>query len=257
VTPAVRAQALAAMTSLQVLQVSSAGVDAFLDQRPAGVTVCDGRGAHSSATSEWVLAAILSMLRDFPFYGLAQQRSEWSPHRTDDLAGKSVLVIGAGDVGEQLARRLRACDAAVVLVGRRARAGVHATSEIATLLPEADIVVLLVPLTPETTGLVDAAFLARMADGALFVNAARGPVVDTEALTAELVSGRLRAALDVTDPEPLPADHVLWTRPNVLITPHIGGFVRSAATRVSELLIAQIRRLDAGRPLANVVEGDY
>ncbi|MCW2523489.1 MAG: phosphoglycerate dehydrogenase [Frankiales bacterium] len=248
---------IARMPKLAVIQTQSAGVDAYLAVVPSGVSLCDARGVHGSSTSEWALTAILSVLREFPRFERAQQERRWDQTMTDELAGKRVLVIGAGDVGQSLARRLSACDAEVVLVARSARDGVHSVAELPELLPSADVVVLIVPKTSETIGLVDAAFLARLADGALLVNAARGPVVDTDALLAELTSGRLRAALDVVDPEPLPAEHPLWGAPNLLLTPHVGGSVRGFAARSAALIAAQLRRFEAGEPLDNVVAGEY
>ena len=176
---------------------------------------------------------------------------------TDELAGKRVLIVGAGDVGQQLARRLSACDAEPEFVARTARAGVHAIDELPDLLPDFDVVVLIVPKTSETVGLVDAAFLARMRDGALLVNAARGPVVDTDALLAELTSGRLRAAVDVVDPEPLPPGHPLWDAPNLLLTPHVAGSVLGFPARAERLIADQLRRFDRGEPLLNIVAGEY
>jgi phosphoglycerate dehydrogenase-like enzyme len=253
---AVRAT-VTAMPNLAVIQTQSAGVEHFLAARGGQVQLCDARGVHGSSTSEWALTAMLSVLREFPRFERARQDHRWDYAVTDELAGKRVLIVGAGDVGEQLARRVTACDAAPVLVARTARPGVHAIGELPALLPDADVVVLIVPKTSETIGLVDAAFLARMSDGALLVNAARGPVVDTAALLAELQSGRLRAALDVVEPEPLPTDHPLWTAPNLLLTPHVGGSVLGFGARVARLIADQIGRFSAGEPLANVVEGEY
>jgi phosphoglycerate dehydrogenase-like enzyme len=256
------AETVAAMPALKVIQLSSAGIDNVAQYVPDGVTLCDARGVHGGAVAEWVLTAILTSLRDFPRFVRAQDERHWDQATTDELAGKRVLLIGAGDLGEQTALRLKPFGAKVTLCARRARDGddgniVHGQDEIPQLLPVADIVVLLVPRTDETTGLVDAAFLAAMPDGALLVNAARGPVVDTGALLAELTSGRLRAALDVTDPEPLPADHPLWSAPNLLITPHIAGNVVGLPRRANALIGDQIRRYAAGQDLINVVSGDY
>ncbi|HTZ43566.1 MAG TPA: 2-hydroxyacid dehydrogenase [Jatrophihabitans sp.] len=249
--------AVAAMPRLAVIQTISAGVDRILPFVPERAILCDARGVHGSGTAEWALTAILSVLREFPRFERARQEHRWDEAVTEELAGRRVLVIGAGDVGRQLARRLVACDAEPVLVARSARDGVHGLSELPGLLPQADVVVLLVPLTSETTGLVGAGFLARMRDGALLVNGARGPVVDTGALLAELRTGRLRAALDVTDPEPLPTDHPLWSAPNLLITPHVGGAVLGLTERFVSLLAAQVSRYESGEPLRNQVLGEY
>jgi phosphoglycerate dehydrogenase-like enzyme len=201
----------ATMPRLRVVQLMSAGADSWVGRIPHGVSLCDGRGVHDSAVAEWVAAAVLSHLRGFPRFVRAQSQRRWDHGPTDELAGKRVLIVGSGSIGSALAARLEPFEVELTHVARRARPGIHAVDELRNLLPDADVVVLLVPLTPETTGMVDARFLARMPDGALLVNAARGPVVDTNALLDEIRAGRLRAALDVTDPEPLPPDNPLWT----------------------------------------------
>jgi phosphoglycerate dehydrogenase-like enzyme len=164
-----------------------------------------------------------------------------------------VLVVGAGDIGRRVGRMMAGFDVELTYVARTARDGVHGTDELPRLLPEADVVVVVVPVTEETTGLVDAAFLAAMRDGALLVNAARGVVVDTGALLAELTAGRLRAALDVTEPEPLPEGHPLWSAPGLLLTPHVGGAVPDTSARAEAAVLDQLRRVLAGEPLVNVV----
>jgi len=247
----------ALLPRLRVMQLTSAGVEDVLGHVPDGVTLCDARGVHGSSVAELVLTLILASQRRLPHFLDAQRHSRWDLVEADDLRDKTVLVIGAGDLGEQTASRLRAFDADPVLVAHSAREGVHATAELPELLPDADVVVLTVPLTPKTTGLVDAEFLARMPDGALLVNVARGKVVDTDALLAELSSGRLRAGLDVVDPEPLPADHPLWSAQNVIITPHAAGHVKQSGRRAFALVHDQVRRFVAGEQLQNVVEGDY
>jgi phosphoglycerate dehydrogenase-like enzyme len=245
------------MPALRLVQLLSAGADAWVGRLPATVTLCDARGVHDSSTSEWVVTAILAHLRNFPAFIRAQAGREWAYTPTDELAGKRVLIVGAGSVGEALAARLAPFDVTITRVARRPRPGVYAVDALPSVLPNADVVVLLVPLTPATTGLVDAGFLAAMPAGSLLVNAARGPVVRTEALTAEVASGRLAAALDVVDPEPLPSDHPLWTMPNVLLTPHVAGSVRGLLPRAYGLVGTQLRRWCAGQPLENVVTDAY
>jgi phosphoglycerate dehydrogenase-like enzyme len=245
------------LRGLRVVQLLTAGVEAWLGRLPDGVTLCNARGVHSSATSEWTVAAILAYVHDFPFFVRAQASGEWRYRGTDELVGKRVLVIGAGAIGTAIADRLAPFGVELVRVGRRPREGVRAVAELPRLLPDADVVVLIVPLTEETTHLVDRKFLASMRDGALLVNAARGPVVDTDALTAELASGRIGAALDVTDPEPLPAGHPLWSMPNVFLTPHVAGSVTGTFERGYSLVGDQIRRYVHGEPLINVVSGPY
>jgi phosphoglycerate dehydrogenase-like enzyme len=247
----------AAMPQLQVMQLTSAGIEDVVGRIPDGVTLCDARGVHGSSVAELVLLLILAAQRQLPHFLHAQDRGEWDLVQADDLRDKRVLVVGAGDLGEQTARRLLGFGAEPVLVAHSARAGVHATAELPGLLADADIVVLTLPLTAQTRGLVDAEFLARMADGALLINVARGKIVDTDALLAELMSGRLRAGLDVVDPEPLPAGHPLWSAPNLILTPHAGGHVKQAGPRAFALVNEQLRRYCAGEELTNVVEGDY
>ncbi|MEH0841005.1 2-hydroxyacid dehydrogenase [Micromonospora sp. CPCC 205711] len=250
------------LPDLAVVQLLSAGADAWVGRVPEGVALCDARGVHDAGTAEWVVAAILSQLRNFPAMARAQARREWAYDAvtpTDELTGKRVLIVGAGSIGSAVRARLAPFDVGFTLVARSARPaeGVHGVDELPRLLPDADVVVLLVPLTPQTRGMVDEAFLAAMPDGALLVNAARGPVARTEALVAELTSGRLRAALDVTDPEPLPTDHPLWELPNVLLTPHVAGSVRGLLPRAYRLVGEQLRRYAAGESLINTVEGGY
>ncbi len=249
------------MPSLKVIQLLSAGADAWVGHVPDGVVLCDARGVHNASTSEWALTAILSYFRRFPSFAVAQSKGHWlgrDEYETGtDIVGKRVLIVGAGAIGDALEKRLVACEATVTKVGRTAREGVHAVAELPALLPEADVVVLLLPKTPETTGLVDAGFLASMRDGALFVNAARGPIVETDALLAACSTGRIGAALDVTDPEPLPDGHPLWSLPNVLITPHVGGTVTGFLDRAYRLVRDQMQRQVAGETLINQVIGDY
>jgi phosphoglycerate dehydrogenase-like enzyme len=247
----------AAVPRLKVMQLTSAGVEDVVGRVPDGVTLCDARGVHGSSVAELVLMLILAAQRQLPHFLDAQRAGHWDLVEADELRDKRVLIVGAGDLGEQTARRLRAFDAEPIMVAHSARDGVHATDELPELLPDADVVVVTVPLTPQTEGMVDAKFLATMADGALLVNVARGKVVDTEALLTELTSCRLRAGLDVTDPEPLPDGHPLWRAPGVIITPHAAGHVTQAGPRAFALVSDQLRRYVAGEKLINIVDGAY
>jgi phosphoglycerate dehydrogenase-like enzyme len=258
----VTADMVAALPDLRVVQLLSAGADAWVGKVPAGVALCDARGVHDAPTAEWAATAILSHLRRFPGFARAQARGEWAYDAfcpTDELAGKRVLIIGAGSIGSALRARLAPFEVEITMAARTARPaeGVYGADDLPGLLPRADVVVLLVPLTERTRGMVDARFLAAMPDGALLVNAARGPVVVTDALVAEVSSGRLAAALDVTDPEPLPPGHPLWRLPNVLITPHVAGSVWGLHRRAYRLVGAQLRRFLAGEPLINEVVDGY
>ena len=238
---------------LQTIQILSAGADYILPFIPAGVTLCNARGAHTPATAEWTTGVIIASIRNFPRFAAGQQAGHWDPAVSDLVAGKRVLIVGYGSIGEAVERRLAGWEVDIVRVARHARDGVHPIGELPRLLPDADVVAILVPSTEETRRLVDAEFLKTMKDGALLVNAARGAIVDTDALLAELASGRLRAALDVTDPEPLPDGHPLWSAPGLLLTPHVGGAVRASRERAYRVVADQLARLASGRPLLNVI----
>ncbi|WP_187284120.1 2-hydroxyacid dehydrogenase [Streptomyces sp. adm13(2018)] len=252
---------MAAMTSLRVVQTLSAGIDHVtpgLDALPAGVAVCNAKGVHEASTAELTLALILASLRGIPGFVRGQDAEQWRAGFYPALADKSVLIVGYGSIGAAIEDRLAPFECArVARVARSARttAGgeIHALTELPALLPEADVVVLSTPLTPATRHLVDAGFLGRMKDGALLVNVARGPVVDTAALLKEVESGRITAALDVTDPEPLPAGHPLWHAPGVLISPHVGGSTSAFMPRAKRLVAAQLRRFAAGEQPVNTL----
>jgi len=177
----------------------------------------------------------------------------WTGGERLPLAGQTVLIVGYGSIGETVERRLAPFGVIVERVARHARPGVSSVDDLPAVLPRADIVIMLVPVTPDTIGLVDARFLSLMRRGALLVNAARGSIVDTGALLAELTSGRLRAALDVTDPEPLPAGHPLWSAPGLLLTPHVAGTTTQAIPRAMAIVKDQLVRYAAGEPLHDVV----
>ncbi len=250
------------LPGLRVIQSLSAGVDWLLPKVPPGIVVCRAVGVHDASVSEWVVAVILATRRRLLELWDLQRRAEWNrdiaeatdgwQHPIDDLEGATVLVVGHGSIGRAVAARLAPFGAHVIGVARHPRNDARSADELPRLLPEADVVVNLLPLVPETEKFVDAAFLARMKQGSLFVNAGRGKTVDTEALLAALKSGRICAALDVTDPEPLPSDHPLWHAPNLLITPHIAGTVSRWESRGYRFAGEQIRRYAAGRPLLGV-----
>lgn len=252
VSPAVLRTVLA-LPRLRVVQLISAGADTVLPYVPAHVTLCNARGVHSAATAEWVVGAIVASTRSFRRFALAQRDGRWDWTASQPVSGKRVLIVGYGDIGAAVERRLAGWEVTVDRVARHARDGVHRVEEIGRLLPEADVVVLLVPVTDETRKLANKDFLAAMKDGALLVNAARGVIVDTDALIAELESGRITAALDVTDPEPLPEGHPLWRAPGLMLTPHVGGALRQAARLAYGLVGQQLARLAAGEPLVNVI----
>ncbi|WP_236246769.1 MULTISPECIES: 2-hydroxyacid dehydrogenase [unclassified Streptomyces] len=252
---------LAAMTSLRVVQTLSAGVDHVtpgLGDVPPGVTLCNARGVHEASTAELTLGLVLASLRGIPGFVRGQEREEWRAGFYPALADRSVLIVGYGSIGAAIEDRLAPFECARIMrVARSARTTergpVHALGDLPALLPEADVVILSTPLTSDTHHLADAAFLARMKDGALLVNVARGPVVDTKALLAAVESRRITAALDVTDPEPLPAGHPLWHAPGVLISPHVGGSTSAFMPRAKRLIADQVGRFAAGEELRNTV----
>ncbi|MGH3321077.1 MAG: 2-hydroxyacid dehydrogenase [Streptosporangiaceae bacterium] len=245
------------MPRLRVVQTLTAGVEALRAYVPECVLLCNARGAHDASTAEWVVGAILGALHGFPRFAVAQHQHRWDFIRTDALADRTVLIVGYGSIGAAVERRLAGFEVEVLRVARHPQEGVAAETALPDLLPRADVVVVLVPITSETRGMVDARFLARMKDRALLVNAARGAVVDTEALAAELSTGRLRAALDVTDPEPLPSDHPLWRVPGLLLTPHVAGSTPVSYRRSVRLAWDQLQRYVSGQPLVNVISGAY
>ncbi|CAA9367206.1 MAG: D-3-phosphoglycerate dehydrogenase [uncultured Nocardioidaceae bacterium] len=248
---------LRGLPRLRVLQLLSAGVEPWPRLVPSGVTLCSGRSIHGASTAELAVAGLLAVLRDLPLYLRQQQHRDWTPHQPRTVAGRRVLVLGAGDIGQRVAAALGALDAEVLLVARRSRPGVLTLEQVPEILPTVDAVVVTLPHTDETAGLVDRSFLAALADGAVVVNVARGAVVDTSALTAEVSAGRLRAALDVTDPEPLPTEHPLWGLSGVLLTPHVGGGATGWELRARRLLTEQLTRLRDGAELLNVVTHGY
>jgi phosphoglycerate dehydrogenase-like enzyme len=246
-----------AMPDVKVVQLLSAGVERWLPHLPEGVTLCNGRGVHGPATAELAVAGILAIIRQLPMFLAEQAEHRWTEVRTEDLDGKRVLVLGAGDIANHIADALAVFGARITFVARTARDAIRGIDDLMTLLPDADILAIALPLTDETSGLIDAAALAALPDGAIVANVARGPIVDTEALTAQTTSGRLRAFLDVTDPEPLPADHRLWQAPNVVITPHVGGGTHGWERRGYRLVREQIERYVAGEALHNIVGATY
>jgi len=244
------------------------------------VTICKARGSHNISTAEWTISAILASLKYLPFYLEVQRSGEWkrrfeSPARyaritgderpiyppvmVEELTGKRVLMVGHGEIGQEIERMLEPFRVQLVRVARTARPAspgppVHAVSELDILLPQAEIVILILPSTAESRHLIGARQFALMRQGTLLVNAARGPIVDTEALVDALNSGRIRAALDVTDPEPLPEGHPLWKCPNLLITPHLAGSTPQFAPRAFNTAADELRRYMNGEPLRNVVQ---
>jgi phosphoglycerate dehydrogenase-like enzyme len=266
------------LRGVKVVQSLLAGVDWLLPLAPQGAVLCDAQGAHNTATSEWVVSAILAWSKFLPFYFDLQQKGKWISHEAADenyrsiynkpddsntpvlveeLEGQTVLIIGYGSIGRSIEERLTPFGVRFLRIARTAKPGVESIDKLEQLLPSADIVVLIVPFTAETRHLMTAERIALLKQGALLVNAARGPVVDTGALIKALEEKRIRAALDVTDPEPLPEGHPLWKAPNLLLTPHVAGSSSLFMPHAFDLAGEQVRRFIHGEPLKNVVVGAY
>jgi len=241
------------------------------------VTICNARGAHNISTAEWTVASILAMLKNFPLFIDVQKSGVWKrrieanaqyarltgdqrklhpPVMLEELTAKTVMLVGYGAIGKEIERMLAPFHCKILRVARSARTQpmVHAVSDLEYLLPQAEIVVLILPSTGESRGLIGREQLSLMRQGALLVNAARGPIVDTGALVEALNEGRIRAALDVTDPEPLPEGHPLWSCPNLFITPHVAGSSPQFGPRSVKTAIGELRRYINGEPLQNVVQ---
>ena len=254
--PRVRPETLATIArlpSLKLVQLTSAGAERVIPHIPAHVTLCNARGAHDAATAEWTVGAIVAHLRNFPRFSEAQRDGRWDFTLSESVSGKRVLIVGYGSIGGAVERRLAGWEVTIERLARTRRPGVLGIEDLPEALPKADVVIMLVPVTEQTTRMVNAQFLARMKDGALLVNAARGAIVDTDALLKELNAHRIKAALDVTDPEPLPAGHPLWTAPGLLLTPHVGGAITQVTERAYAVVRAQLARYAAGEPLHNVI----
>lgn len=250
---------LATCPHLRVIQIPSAGYEHAVPFVPAGVRLANARGVHDTRTAEMALLLTLASLRQLPRFLDAQRRQTWDPfYYAPSLADKKVLVVGYGSIGSAIGARMRACEAIVEGVARTARTApdgtvVHATSDLPDILGGFDVVVLVTPHDETTDKLADARFLAAMKDGALLVNVGRGRVVDTDALLAEVQGGRLLAALDVTDPEPLPDGHPLWSAPGVIVVPHVAGFEVLTNRRYTDLVKRQVESLRSGGEGVNIV----
>jgi phosphoglycerate dehydrogenase-like enzyme len=265
------------LRGVTIAQSMMAGTEWLTQLVGPSVTVCNAQGAHSISTAEWTVSAILAMLKYLPLYRDLQRAADWRGRRQaskdyaaihddpgpqypailqEELHGKRILIVGYGDIGKTIEKYLTPFGVKIARVARSARTSpeVHAVASLDQLLPDAEIVILILPHTPETNGLIGAEQLALMAQGALLVNAARGPIVQTDALVEALNAGRVRAALDVTDPEPLPPEHPLWKCPNLLITPHVAGSTPQFSPRATSIAADQVRRVLAGERLINVVQ---
>lgn len=266
------------LRNVKVVQSPYAGVDALLNILPKNVTLCDARGVHDIPTAEWAVSAILAMQKYLPFYFDLQRRHDWSgkdeaekiylmqegktssknmPVLIDEIAGATILIVGYGAIGQAIEARLIPFGANFLRIARSARPGVEPVSRLDNLIELADIIVLIMPLTSETHHLFDKDRIARMKPGALLVNAGRGATVDTDALVEALQRKQIRAAVDVVDPEPLAAEHPLWSAPNLLLTPHVASDSPHTLERAFKLAAEQASRFARNEPLHNIVTGEY
>jgi phosphoglycerate dehydrogenase-like enzyme len=253
------AKALAQLANVKtrLVQSQSVGYDGVEQLLPPGIIYANAATVHETSTAELTVALILASQRGIPDFVRAASEGRWAPSWHQSLADRNVLLVGYGGVGKAIEARLLPFEVTVTRVALTARSDergeIHGFDSLHDLLPLADVVVVAVPLTERTTHLIDDSFLSRMHDDSLLVNIARGKVADTNALLAHASSGRLRLALDVTDPEPLPDGHPLFSLANVLISPHVGGATTAMLPRMAHLLNEQIYRMLRGDDPLNVV----
>lgn len=245
------------MPNLQVLQLPNAGYDDAIEFLRPGITLCNGAGIHDASTAELAVGLTIASLRGFPDFIRAQQKGEWHHRRYRSINDRRIGILGFGAIGRHIARNLSGFDVEVLGFSRSGSSGSFTMDRFDELLPTLDVVILILPLTEESYHFFDSRRLSMLKDGALIVNVARGAVIDTDALIKELNSGRIMAALDVTDPEPLPAAHPLWSAQGVFISPHVGGNSSAFEPRARKLIETQLSHLARGESLTNVVvQGD-
>lgn len=241
------------MKSLKVIQSPNAGVDDVLKIRPEGVTLCNAAGVHDASTAELAVALSIASRRGFAAFARDQVDQRWGHERMSSLTDSNIAIVGYGNIGKSIARMLGNFEVTITAFSKSGRDGALTLDHYDRLLPTFDVIILIVPLNDQTHHLMNATRLAAMKNGAALINVARGPVVDTDALIAELNSGRITAGLDVTDPEPLPAGHPLWSAKNVIITPHVGGDSAAFIPRGRKLVEEQLARFASGQPLLHIV----
>ena len=241
------------MPNLKILQMPNAGFDDALEFVRDGMTLCNGKSIHDDSTAELAVGLTIASLRGFPYFVRNQDKSSWVHVKNKSINDRKIGIIGFGSIGTTIAKMLSGFAVEIIPFTQSGRDNTTAISDLDKYLPSLDVVILILPLTAESRNLFDARRLALMKDGALLVNVARGPIVDTDALVKELNSGRITAAVDVTDPEPLPSDHPLWRAKGVLISPHVGGNTTAFEKRARKLIESQLNLLAEGKPLNNVI----
>lgn len=248
-------EAISMMSSLQVIQSPNAGVDDLLEILPPGVTLCNAKGVHDASTAELAIGLAISARRGFATFMANQVKGLWIHERRSALADSRVGIVGTGSIGSLIARQLELFNVEVIGFNRSGNNASKTMADFDELLPTLDVVILILPLTEQSSHLMNRSRIDAMKPGATLINMARGPVVDTDALVDALNRGHITAGLDVTDPEPLPKGHRLWRAPNVIITPHVGGDSSAFNPRVRTLIESQLKRFATGQPLANIVAG--
>ena len=244
---------VAQMTNLKTLQMPNAGYDDALAHLRPGITLCNAAGVHDASTAELAVGLAIASRRGFSEFMKEQKEEIWNHRRFPALSDSKVGIVGFGSIGKEIARKLSVFDVEITAFTQSGRDGSHKVEELDAYLPSLDIVILILPLTDSSRHMFDAQRLSKMKDGALLINMARGPVVVTDALVAELNSKRIFAALDVTDPEPLPTGHPLWKAPNLILVPHVGGNSAAFEPRGRKLIESQLKLLVQGKALEHVV----
>lgn len=241
------------MPSLKVLQMPNAGYEDALEYLRPGLTLCNGRGIHNDSTAELAVGLAIASLRGFPKFVLSQNQGKWDPAQFRSINDRKIGIVGFGAIGQTIARNLSGFDVEVIGFSRTGQDGAVKVEHFDEYLPSLDVIILIMPLNDESRHFFDTRRFSLLKDGALLINVARGAIVDTDALLAELRTGRITAALDVADPEPLPPDHPLWKEAGIFITPHVGGNSSAFEPRARRLIEAQLIRLASHQPLENVV----
>ena len=241
------------MPNLKILQMPNAGYDDAMEYVRDGMTLCNGKSIHDDSTAELAVGLTIASLRGFPDFIRNQDKSDWVHVKNKSINDRKIGIIGFGSIGTTIAKMLSGFTVEIIAFTQSGRDNTIAITDLDKHLPTLDVVILILPLTKESKHLFDAKRLSLMKDGALLVNVARGPIVATDALVKELDSGRITAALDVTDPEPLPKDHPLWRAKGVLISPHVGGNTTAFESRARRLIESQLNLLSEGKPLNNVI----
>lgn len=246
---------IAKMSALQVIQSPNAGVDDVLAILPERVTLCNAKGVHDASTAELAIGLAISARRGFATFMANQSKGVWEHTRHSSLADSRVGVVGMGSIGSSIAKQLQVFNVEVIGFSRSGSNSTKTMAHFDELLPTLDVVILILPLTSQSHHLMNQSRIDAMKPGATLVNVARGGIVDTAALVDALNRGHISAALDVTDPEPLPKGHPLWSAPNIIITPHVGGDSTAFNPRVRTLIESQLERFATGQPLINIVAG--